>query len=73
MTTLFLSTALAQATTSGVYTDLLVVTPGSSNGAQNAKSFCASQLTSTAIMVVMSSAENTNFSILVLRTVIPPA
>ena len=72
---LFLSTALAQDVTGGVCGDLLMVTPGKSNGSHNPKSVAASNITSTSIMVVLSgtTSENTDFSILVLRTVLPPA
>lgn len=72
VTNLFLSTSLAQEAVSGTYRDLLVVTPGQSNGSQNPKSVCASMLTSTAVGVVFSSSENTDFTIMVLRTVLPP-
>jgi hypothetical protein len=71
---LFLSTALAQDLVAGKCRDLLVVTPGKSNGALNPKTVAASNITSTAIMVALgSSPENTDFSILVMRTVLPPA
>ncbi len=69
---LYLSTALAQEAVTGVYRDILVVTPGKSNGSLNSKSLAVANTSSTAIQVVFSSSENTDFSILVLRTVLPP-
>jgi hypothetical protein len=71
---LFLSTALAQDIVNGKCHDILQVTPGKSDGSLNAKAVAAANLNSTAIMVVMGtgSLENTDFSICVLRTVIPP-
>jgi hypothetical protein len=72
VTVLFLSTTLAQDMVSGKCHDLLVVTPGTTNGAHNPKGVAASNVTSTRVTVVLGG-ENTDFSILVLRTVLPPA
>jgi hypothetical protein len=71
---LFLSTALAQDLVNGRCHDLLVVTPGKSNGSLNPHGVSAANVSSTAIMVALGtpSSEDTDFTILVLRTVLPP-
>ena len=69
---LFLSSSLAQSTTTGAAPDLLVVTPGKSGGSLISQSFAASQTTSTMVTVVTNGSD-TDFSLLVLRTILPPA
>jgi hypothetical protein len=71
---LFLSTALSQDLVAGKCHDLLSVTPGKSDGSFIARGVSAANITSTAIQVVLASdtVGNTDFTIMVFRTVLPP-
>ena len=70
---LFLSTALAQSTTTGAAPDLISVTPGKSSSGSLVSQSCAAAQSNSTMVSVVTNGSDTDFSLMVWRTVVPPA